>query len=217
MASNFRRSSATALGLALGLAAGRVGYPAADLTRMMIAGQRQPLWRAPADLGLSAEEVVFGTADDVILRGWFIRHSGGDRRPAPAIVFVHGWPWNRLGNRAGGSLLPDRTVDFLGLAAALSQAGFHTLLFDLRNHGQSDAAWPVTFGVNEARDFAAAVSQLRRRPDVDGRRIGAIGFSMGANTLIYGIPRCLPIRAAVAVQPTTPAVFAPRLARQLLG
>lgn len=215
--STIRRNGAAALGLALGLAAGRVGYPAAALTRMMISGMRQPIWREPAALGLAAEEVVFGTDDDVVLRGWFIRRAADDGRPAPAIVFVHGWPWNRLGNQAGRSLLPDRTIDFLGLAAALSQAGFHTLLFDLRNHGQSDAAWPVTFGVHEARDFMAAVALLRRRPDVDRDRIGAIGFSMGANTLIYGIPRSQPIRAAVAVQPTTPTVFAPRLARQLLG
>lgn len=215
--SSLRRSGAAALGLAAGIVAGRVGYPAAQLTRMMIAGIRQPLWRTPASLGLAAEEVVFGASDGVILRGWFIARSDGGSQPAPAIVFVHGWSWNRLGNRAGSSLLPDRDVEVLELAQALSQAGFHTLLFDLRNHGESDTAMPVTFGVYEARDLIGAVALLRRRPDVDRARIGAIGFSMGANTLIYGIPRCQPIRAAVAVQPTTPAVFAPRLARTLLG
>jgi uncharacterized protein len=97
------------------------------------------------------------------------------------------------------------------------QAGFHVLLFDLRNHGQSDANWPVTFGVREARDFVGAVAMLRKRPDVDRGRIGAIGYSMGGNTIIYGIPRCQPIRAAIAVQPTSGTVFAPNLARQLLG
>lgn len=214
---SLRRNGATALGLALGIAAGRVGYTAAYLTALSITGQRQPLWRYPADMGLAAEEVVFGASDGVILRGWFIRRAGDDGRPAPTIVFVHGWPWNRLGNRAGSTLLPDRTVEFLGLARALGQAGFHTLLFDLRNHGQSAAAPPVTFGVHEARDLIGAVAMLRRRPDVDHGRIGAIGFSMGANTLLYGIPRCQPIRAAVAVQPTSPLVFSPNLARAMLG
>jgi len=213
----FRQRGTAALGLALGIAAGRVGYPAALLTRMMITGKRQPLWRTPADIGLEYENVTFPSDDGVTLRGWFVRGGAGDGARAPTVVFVHGWPWNRLGNRAGASLLPDQTVDFLVLARALSQAGFHTLLFDLRNHGQSDAAWPVTFGVREARDFVGAVALLRKRPDVDQQRIGAIGFSMGANTLLYGIPRCGSIRAAVAVQPTSPAVFAPRLARALLG
>jgi fermentation-respiration switch protein FrsA (DUF1100 family) len=212
-----RRRGEIALGLALGIAAGRIGYPAALLTRMMITGQRQPIWRTPADVGLAYEDVAFPSDDGVALRGWFVRGAAGDGARAPAVVFVHGWPWNRLGNRAGVSLLPDQNVDFLVLARALSQAGIHTLLFDLRNHGQSGAAWPVTFGVREARDFVGAVALLRKRSDVDRERIGAIGFSMGANTLLYGIPRCGTVRAAVAVQPTSPAVFAPRLARALLG
>jgi pimeloyl-ACP methyl ester carboxylesterase len=213
----FGNRAALALGLAAGIAAGRIGYPAATLTRMMITGARQPLWRAPADVGLLADDVVFASDDGVTLRGWFIHRSNDDGTPAPAIIFVHGWPWNRLGNLAGQTLLPDRTVDFLRPAHALAQAGFHALLFDLRNHGQSDAAWPVTFGVHEARDFVGAMAMLRKRPDVDRRRIGAIGYSMGANTLLYGIPRCQPIGAAVAVQPTSPRIFAPNLARALLG
>jgi pimeloyl-ACP methyl ester carboxylesterase len=215
--SSVRRNAPLALGLGLGIAAGRIGYPAAYLTRLTIAGARQPLWRTPADLGLRAEDVTFPAGDGVTLRGWFISRAGEDGAPAPAIVFVHGWPWNRLGNHAGSSLIPDRTVEFLGPAKALSDAGFHTLLFDLRNHGASDAAYPVTFGVRESRDFAGAVAMLRRRPEVDRRRIGAIGYSMGANTLLYGIPRCQPIRAAVAVQPVHIGRFAANFMRTMLG
>jgi pimeloyl-ACP methyl ester carboxylesterase len=215
--SSIRNRSVFALGLALGIAAGRVGYPAAILTRLMITGARQPLWRTAASAGLQAEEVAFPSDDGVRLRGWFIHRDEDDGTPAPAIIFVHGWPWNRLGNLAGLSVLPDRNVDFLEPARALARAGFHVLLFDLRNHGQSDAAWPVTFGVHEARDFVGAVALLRKRNDVDRGRIGAIGYSMGGNTIIYGIPRCQPIRAAIAVQPTSGAVFALNIARNLFG
>ena len=215
--SSIPNRSKFALGLAFGIAAGRIGYPATVLTRMMITGARQPIWRIPTDVGLQAEDVVFPSDDGVTLRGWFIHRVEDDATPAPAIIFVHGWPWNRVGNLAGQSLLPDRNVDFLQQARALARAGFHVLLFDLRNHGQSDAAWPVTFGIHEARDFVGAVAMLRKRPDVDRRRIGAIGYSMGGNTIIYGIPRCQPIRAAIAVQPTSGTVFAPNLARTQLG
>src|SRR5215212_8301380 len=200
--SNFRNRSLFAVGLGLGIIAGRIGYPAASLTRLMISGARQPLWRSLASIGLSAEEVVFPSDDGVTLRGWFIHRAEDDGTPAPAIIFVHGWPWNRLGNLAGQSLLPDRVVDFLEPARALALAGFHVLLFDLRNHGQSDSAWPVSFGVLEARDFVGAVAMLRKRADVDRGRVGAIGYSMGGNTVLYGVPRCQPIRAAIAVQPT---------------
>jgi uncharacterized protein len=214
--SSLRRGLPLILGVGLGIVVGRVGYRAAQVTRLMIAGLRRPPWRHPAELGLAAEEVTFTADDDVTLRGWLIPTSSAGG-PAPAVVFVHGWPWCRSGNRAGDTLIPDRTVDFLEPARTLHQAGFHVLLFDLRNHGLSDAAYPVTFGFYEARDFAAAIAMLRRRADVDGDRIGAIGFSMGANTLLYGIPRCQPIRAAIAVQPTSGMVFAPNAARTLFG
>lgn len=205
------------LGLTLGLVAGRLGATAAELTRLTVAGARQPLWRSPHELGLPAEGVTFRAGDGVRLRGWFIRRANDDGSPAPAIVFVHGWPWNRLGNQGGNTIIPDRTVSFLEPAAALHSAGFHVLLFDLRNHGESDASLPVTFGYYEVRDFAAAVAMLRQRPEVDGRRIGAIGYSMGANTVIYGVPQCQPIPAVVAVQPTSGPVFARNFARSFVG
>ena len=73
---SLRRNGATALGLALGVAAGRIGYPAASLTRMMFAGLRQPLWGRPEALGMAAEDVVFGASDGVILREGFLLSEG---------------------------------------------------------------------------------------------------------------------------------------------
>lgn len=204
-------------GLWLGMRVGRLGALANLLTNTMVSGRRQPFWRSPAELGLAAEAVNFQASDGVTLRGWFIPRAGHDGAPAPAVVFVHGWPWNRMGNHAGNGVLPDQTVDLLEAARALHAAGFHVLLFDLRNHGASDAATPVTFGVKEARDFVAAVQMLRGRNDVDGGRIGAIGYSMGANAIIYGIPEAQPIRAAVAVQPVRVETFLDNVAQQTFG
>jgi pimeloyl-ACP methyl ester carboxylesterase len=204
-------------GLWLGLRVGRLGALANQLTNAMVSGKRQPFWRSPAELGLEAEAVNFKASDGVTLRGWFIPRDSHDGTPAPAIVFVHGWPWNRMGNHAGNGVLADQTVDLLKPARALHDAGFHVLLFDLRNHGASDAATPVTFGVKEARDFVAAVQMLRGRSDVDGERIGAIGYSMGANAIMYGIPEVQPIRAAVAVQPVRVETFLDNVAQQTFG
>lgn len=214
---SFRRLAPFVLGLSLGAAVGPTVYRAAQAQRLMLFGMRQPLWRYPADLRLTAEDVVFPSQDGVTLRGWFIHRANDDGTPAPAVVFVHGWPWNRCGNRAGATVLPDRTVDFLEPASALSNAGFHVLLFDLRNHGLSDASPPVTFGVHEARDVIGAVTMLRTRRDVDGTRIGLIGYSMGANAALRAAPDCAPIRSIVAVQPTSAEVFAPNAARDVLG
>jgi dienelactone hydrolase len=176
------------------------------LTRLMLFGGRAPLDRTPEDVGLPYEDVEFESADSVPLRGWFVPRAGGDA-PGPAIVFVHGWLWNRLGNRGGHVPFADLDVDFLVPARALHDAGFHVLLFDLRNHGESGSARPVTYGPREARDYVAAVEFVRQRSDVDGERIGAIGYSMGAGTVLYGTPDCQPIRALLAVQPARIATF----------
>lgn len=206
-----------ALGLAAGLAVGRTGAVAAALTRLTLFGARGPLRRSPADVGLQAEELSFESSDGIRLKGWLLRRANDDGTPAPVIVFIHGWPWNRLGNESGRTPIPDRSVSFLEPARSLTRAGFHVLLFDLRNHGASAAAPPVTFGLNESRDLAGAVAMLRRRPDVDGHRIGLIGYSMGANAILYGLPSCQPIAAAIAVQPVRVGAFLHNFTRAMMG
>jgi uncharacterized protein len=91
------------------------------------------------------------------------------------------------------------------------------LTFDLRNHGHSASAPPVTFGQEEAKDLLGALAYLKGRSDVDPERIGVVGFSMGANTLLYTLAKSDQIAAAVAVQPTSAPVFAHRLAADLFG
>jgi pimeloyl-ACP methyl ester carboxylesterase len=90
-------------------------------------------------------------------------------------------------------------------------------MFDLRNHGQSASGGPVTFGLQESNDLLGALDYLATRSDVDQHRIGVVGFSVGANALLFSLPHTDRIAAGVAVQPTSPAVFAERYARDLLG
>ena len=107
------------------------------MTKLMLNARRAPLDRTPADVGLDFEDAAFGAADGIGLKGWFIP-SGAEGR-GPAVVFVHGWMWNRLGNVAHQVKgLKDADVDFLPAAKALHDAGYHVLLFDVRWHGESD-------------------------------------------------------------------------------
>lgn len=184
------------------------------LTALMVSGDRQPLTRTPADAGLAFDSVAFESTDGVDLRGWFV--PAGERT-GPVVVFVHGWLWNRLGNTAGRVPFRDASVDFLPATRALHDAGFHVLLFELANHGESGRRPPLTFGRWEARDFIGAVRYLRTRDDVDDDRIGALGTSAGANTVMYGIPDAPPVRAFLAVQPTRLAVFNRHFSRDVLG
>jgi dienelactone hydrolase len=193
-----------------------VAFRPMTLTKLMLKGRRAPLDRTPADAGLQYEDVSFEAPDGVRLRGWFIPRDG--EGPGPAVVFVHGWLWNRLGNVGGQVPVPDKDVDFLPAAKGLHDAGFGVLLFDVRHHGESDAGrMPLTYGPWESRDFVGAVRYLRGRPDVDGERIGAIGTSMGGNIVLYGTPECQPVKAILAIQPTRLQVFNTNFARTELG
>lgn len=184
------------------------------LTRLMVMGDRQPITRTPSELGLAYEDVAFPATDGVALKGWFVP-SGAPR--GPVVVFVHGWLWNRTGNVAGRVPFVDRDVDFLPATKALHDAGFHVLLFDLSNHGESGSRPPLTMGRWEARDVNGALTYLRARPDVDPTRIGALGTSAGANSVMYAIPDGPPVKAFLAVQPTRLPVFNRNFAREVLG
>ena len=209
------------------------------LTRLMLWSARHAPDRTPESVGLSYSDVEFAAADGVRLRGWFlpapdagaasaaaaagpavVGDAGGDApgiRPGPAVVVVHGWLWNRLGNVAGQVPFTDRDVDFLPAARALHDAGIAVLLMDLSNHGESDARFPVTFGLREWQDVVAAVDFLRARPEVDPQRVGALGCSMGGNAVIYGAAECGTVKAILAVQPAVVSHFNDNFARAELG
>jgi uncharacterized protein len=187
------------------------------LTKLMVVGERQPLTRTPSDVGLAYEDVEFSATDGVRLQGWFLPASETGSGAGPAVVFVHGWLWNRLGNIAGRVPFTDRDVDFLPTARALHDAGMHVLMFDLSNHGLSGSRFPMTFGVWESRDLVGAMSYLRMRPEVEPLRIGVLGTSMGGNTALEGAPYCQPIPAMLVVQPNRAGTFISRFARDHLG
>ncbi len=215
----FRRSLRVFFGLAgflLGLTLAATAY----LARMMIAPKRQALWATPEDIGLEFEDVQFPARDGLRVSGWFIPANKDSSASKPTVVLVHSWQWNRLGYAAEGlfaNVSGSIHIDMLNLANAMHGEGYNVLTFDLRNHGQSAAAHPVTFGQSEAKDLLGALSYLETREDVNHDRIGVIGFSIGANAALFAMPQTNKIKAIVAVQPTTPSVFSRRLTSDLLG
>jgi pimeloyl-ACP methyl ester carboxylesterase len=66
-------------------------------------------------------------------------------------------------------------------ARFLRRQGYAVLLIDLPGQGASTAS-AVTFGLREADGVRAALNELRRR--VPGKRIGVIGVSLGAASLV---------------------------------
>lgn len=215
----FRRAVRTILFLT-GLVVGIVVGLAAFFSRQMLRPQRQILWANPRDAGLPYEDVEFPARDGLRLSGWFLPAGDNDSSSKPTLILVHNWLWNRLGEAADtlmGNISGALPVDMLRLGHALHQAGFHILMVDHRNHGESAEGGAVTFGLQESNDVLGAVDYLQTRPDVDKAHVGVVGFGMGANATLFALPHAESIGAAVAVQPASPSLFAERYAADLFG
>lgn len=209
-----------ALFLLAGLAAGLITVIAAVFARRLINPPRLGLWVTPGELGMPYDNVQFPALDGIRLNGWFIPALAGSKRKGATVIMLHGWPWNRLGTTSDdrlSRLTGSEPVELLRLAHALHQDGFHVLMFDWRNHGESASAPPVTFGVEESQDLLGAMAFVKSRPEVDPARLAAIGFSTGANIVLYTLPQTKELQAVIAVQPTSVGVFARRYGRDILG
>lgn len=208
------------LGLLLGIVVGAISLLVAYLTRRMVIPARQPLWTTPADMGMPFEDVNFPAQDSVRLSGWFIPAPKTADPSGATVVLVHDWTWNRLGDAAAdlvADLAGTTPVEFLRLAHALHLGGYHVFMYDQRNHGESASHPPVTFGRAEAYDLIGAIGYLQTRSDVASGKIGVIGFSMGANAVLYALPQTGQITAAVAVQPMTMSSYVEGYSADLLG
>lgn len=141
--------------------------------------------------------------------------------PHPCILLLHGWSgskedwWENDNYISGGNV-----------RRALVAAGFAVLALDAQCHGdrisQNDFAPVNHFAdpqativgrkgyfslpeiyVQTVRDYRRAIDYLEKRPEIDSKRIGILGYSMGGTQtfLLTGVePR---IKVAVAV--ATPA------------
>jgi len=125
--------------------------------------------RDPAAVGLETQDVEFKSDDGISLRGWWNAGEAGK----PVIIFVHGLNRSRR--------------EHLERAAEAHKRGYGVLLFDLRNHGESDRAY-TTLGVKESHDVCAAREFLKT--EAPGRPQILWGVSLGASTSLLAEPRC---------------------------
>jgi len=139
------------------------------------------------ELDLPFEDVAFPAVDGLTLRGWFIPAESATP-DTPAIFYAHG---SGRDQRSGLSLVP-----------ALHRAGYHVLLFSYRGFGQSEGnGRGLTYGVGESQDVDSAVCFLREEKGIQG--VGAIGYSVGAVSVILSAARNPDVEAVVAVAPFT--------------
>jgi dienelactone hydrolase len=83
-------------------------------------------------------------------------------------------------------------------ARMLARHGYGVLIFDRRGEGKSDGD-PNSYAWSDGElDLRAAVDYLKRRPDVDPRRIGGLGQSVGGETFLQAAAHGRDIRAVVS-------------------
>jgi len=136
---------------------------ALDIVKHPLA-ERPALEETPLDYGMDFEEVNTITEDGLTLTGWFIQGNNG-----ATIMIQHGSPGGRQ--------------DGLYEAQILNQAGYSVLLGSFRAHDDCDGEL-ISFGHYEQGDLRAWHIYVINRDDVDPKRIGLFGESMGGGTSI---------------------------------
>lgn len=129
---------------------------------------RYPLYIPPSEYKADYEAVFFESQDKVRLSDWLVKPLH-PREKNSGIIICHGLGANKS--------------YFTGLAAFLSRRGYVVLPFDFRAHGESGGK-RSSFGLHEQKDAAAELEFLSSRPEVDSRRIGIYGFSLGGAVAI---------------------------------
>ena len=169
----------------------------------------QPFPWTPDDYGVSYRDVAFPTRDGLNLRGWLLNERAGK----VAIMTHFGYRANRYGYQV--KCQPRLTkpykkeIEFVKVAKRLTDAGYAVLMYDLRNHGESDktARGVGTGGVEEGLDVLAAVDFVASDPATAGKPIGLLSYCMGANSTLSAMAEDADtfvranVKALVAVQP----------------
>lgn len=175
----------------------------------MIKPGQSPVFETPDVYGLEYEDVTFQTDDGVTLSGWLVR-GGTDK----IVVQSHfGVQCSRCGfTQEGKGLMKNALwtsdIHFLKHAKALVEAGYSILMYDMRNHGNSEQTDWVSWGVKERQDVLAAVRFVAEHETYRNASIGLLSICMGqgASTFAFGMEdmkQFVNLKAMISVQPLT--------------
>ncbi len=169
----------------------------------------QPFDKTPADYGMKYRDVEFVTRDGLTLKGWLVEEEADKM-----VIMTHfGYRANRFGyqlkHQPEGSKPYDKEIEFPKVAKRLVDAGYGVLMYDLRNHGESDQTelGVGTGGHGERFDVIAAVEFVASAEATAGKPIGLLSYCYGANTSFFAMEedqlifKNSGVRAMVALQP----------------
>lgn len=182
---------------------------------------RQPIPKNPKNYGMNFENIEFRTSDGVKIKGWLIPGS-----LKKLVVMTHVGGLTKYGSTVKYkdlTKLYNKEIEFLLTARHLHEKGYWVLMFDFRNHGESDAdpnRGIAGVGLEEYQDVVAAMDYILRRNELKDMSVGFVSFCMGANSTIIAmskVPKAFKnVKCLFAVQPISMEVFIRNYARQLL-
>ena len=134
----------------------------------------------PQDLGFAFEQVWIPSVANKRLFGWFLPAGNATQ----TLVILHGWGSN------AELMLP--------IAAPFRQAGLNVLLFDARNHGQSDTH-SFSSLPRFAEDLDSALAWLHANHPTACEKLVLLGHSVGAGAVLLAASRRTDIAAVISV------------------
>jgi dipeptidyl aminopeptidase/acylaminoacyl peptidase len=169
-----------------------------QITALQWKAKNAPALVASRTKALQEKEVSF-TNGDVTLAGTLLLPP--TKGPHPAIVIVAGsGPQVRVGVRLFG--------DFFALN------GVAALIYDKRGCGRSTGDWTKSTFDDLAGDALAGLELLKRRPDINPRKIGLWGASEGGYVVPLAASRCAAV--AFVISESAPAITPEALGANLI-
>jgi pimeloyl-ACP methyl ester carboxylesterase len=191
------------------------------LSRAVIRLDRQPVPKTPADYGLNYQNADFKSIDGVTIKGWLI--PGKNNK---LIVMTHVGGLTKYGSTVAYksfSKLFNQEIEFLKVARHLHNEGYGVLMFDFRNHGESDPSpngGKAGVGLEEYQDVVAAMDYIQKNNVTKNMDVGFVSFCMGANSTIIAMSKqpeaFKKVKCMVAVQPISMEVFIRTYAKKRL-
>ena len=144
----------------------------------------------------NAQTLEFQTLDGAKHNGWFFPGLRG----APVVIICHGYRSSRS--------------EILTLATSLQQHRYNVFAFNFAGHGESPVGH-TTLGYRETEELEAALQMLATRDDIDTKRIGLYGYSLGGYAALSAAPTVPGVKAVVvdSVYPDPKALLRLELTR----
>lgn len=181
-----------------------------QISDLMIKPGKSPVFETPEKYSLEYEDVTFKTSDGVTLSGWLVK-GGTDK----VIIQSHfGVQCSRCGFTQEGkgmmkNALWTSDIHFLDQTKYLVEAGYSVLMYDMRNHGESEQTGWVSWGKDERKDVVAAIKFITEHNVYQNATIGLLSICMGqgASVFAFGMEEEMKsfknLKTMISVQPLT--------------